>query len=77
MSNMEIMIQTGGMSLSCLENMLVSAEFKDIESWKLRDNPNQLSECRGICTWAKNNKLKIRKIATITNYTYLLGDEII
>lgn len=34
-------------SLGCLEHMLAAADFKEIDSWKLRNNPNKLSECRG------------------------------
>jgi N6-adenine-specific methylase len=40
-------------SLSCLEHMLSAAGFKDIQSWKLRDNPNLLSECRGFACGKK------------------------
>ena len=45
-------------SLACLEQMLVAADFKGIDSWKLRNDPNQLSECRGFARGIKKSIIK-------------------
>jgi tRNA (mo5U34)-methyltransferase len=37
----------------CLGHMVRAAGFKDIQSWKLKDNPPKLSWCRGFATGRK------------------------